>query len=251
MYREYGIQGRWPSPDPLGPGAFSLADPQSLNRYAYVLNNPETFIDPLGLWCGSWVYTDVWSDGRLVQALGGQATDCGGSSGGGPVGSGDTLMWNWNGQTLDPRANLYSMENKLVTDLQLALARRPTPAEYLQAISAELAPLNKLSDCGAEAVANQVPFGNDILGTPKGPADPLGTTLDVADKLSNNKYPGAVVWTLNKAGLPVLSEMAENVFTPIVSVFSKLGEKISAAGWIWAGISVAKDTSVCYQKPGG
>jgi len=38
--------GRLMSPDPL---AGDLGDPQSLNRYAYVLNNPETFIDPLGL----------------------------------------------------------------------------------------------------------------------------------------------------------------------------------------------------------
>jgi hypothetical protein len=63
--REYGINSRWASPDPLGPGAFSLSNlrfqesgglhrspdtgPQSLNRYAYVMNNPLVFIDPLGL----------------------------------------------------------------------------------------------------------------------------------------------------------------------------------------------------------
>jgi hypothetical protein len=34
------------TPDPLGG---ELTNPQSLNRYAYVLNNPTTFIDPLGL----------------------------------------------------------------------------------------------------------------------------------------------------------------------------------------------------------
>ncbi len=38
--------GRWLSPDPLGG---DMTDPQSLNRYAYVTNNPTTFIDPLGL----------------------------------------------------------------------------------------------------------------------------------------------------------------------------------------------------------
>jgi RHS repeat-associated protein len=47
--REYGIQGRWPSPDPAGLGAVSLEDPQSFNRYAYVRNSPTTFVDPLGL----------------------------------------------------------------------------------------------------------------------------------------------------------------------------------------------------------
>ena len=40
--------GRWLSPDPVGGSIFN---PQSLNRYAYVLNNPTNFIDPLGLWC--------------------------------------------------------------------------------------------------------------------------------------------------------------------------------------------------------
>jgi hypothetical protein len=37
---------RWLSPDPV---AGSIFDPQSLNRYAYVLNNPCSLIDPLGL----------------------------------------------------------------------------------------------------------------------------------------------------------------------------------------------------------
>ena len=39
-------QGRWLTPDPLGG---DVTNPQSLNRYAYVLNNPATLTDPLGL----------------------------------------------------------------------------------------------------------------------------------------------------------------------------------------------------------
>jgi RHS repeat-associated protein len=38
--------GRWHSPDPLGG---DVTNPQSLNRYAYVLNNPMTLTDPTGL----------------------------------------------------------------------------------------------------------------------------------------------------------------------------------------------------------
>src|SRR6267378_3807807 len=38
--------GRFSSPDRL---AGSIADPQSLHRYAYVFNDPVNFIDPLGL----------------------------------------------------------------------------------------------------------------------------------------------------------------------------------------------------------
>ena len=46
--REYGIQGRWPSPDPAGLAAVNPMDPQTWNRYAYVRNNPLGLIDPLG-----------------------------------------------------------------------------------------------------------------------------------------------------------------------------------------------------------
>ncbi len=45
--RSYGSRlGRWMSPDLLGG---DITNPQSLNRYAYVLNNPASLTDPLGL----------------------------------------------------------------------------------------------------------------------------------------------------------------------------------------------------------
>ncbi len=40
--------GRFLSADPL---AGDVLNPQSLNRYSYVVNNPETFVDPLGMSC--------------------------------------------------------------------------------------------------------------------------------------------------------------------------------------------------------
>src|SRR6185437_10089892 len=48
QFREYGIQGRWPSPDPAGTAAVNPSNPQSWNRYAYVLNSPTNLIDPTG-----------------------------------------------------------------------------------------------------------------------------------------------------------------------------------------------------------
>jgi RHS repeat-associated protein len=45
--RSYGSRlGRWMSPDPVGG---DVTNPQSLNRYAYTLNNPTTLTDPTGL----------------------------------------------------------------------------------------------------------------------------------------------------------------------------------------------------------
>jgi len=49
-FRRYSpVQGRWISPDPAGMGAADPTNPQSWNRYAYVMNNPLSNIDPLGL----------------------------------------------------------------------------------------------------------------------------------------------------------------------------------------------------------
>jgi len=42
-------QGRWISPDPAGRAAVLLTNPQSWNRYVYVLNNPLRLIDPTGM----------------------------------------------------------------------------------------------------------------------------------------------------------------------------------------------------------
>jgi RHS repeat-associated protein len=51
-------QGRWMHPDPAGLAAVDPTNPQTWNRYTYVLNNPEILIDPLGLFC-------VWDDGSF------------------------------------------------------------------------------------------------------------------------------------------------------------------------------------------
>ncbi|HEY9072596.1 MAG TPA: RHS repeat-associated core domain-containing protein, partial [Desulfobaccales bacterium] len=52
LFRKYDpASGRWLSPDPAGWGAVDQTTPQSLNRYAYVQNNPMSAIDPQGLDC--------------------------------------------------------------------------------------------------------------------------------------------------------------------------------------------------------
>jgi RHS repeat-associated protein len=68
-YREYKpFQGRWLTPDPAGLGAVEITNPQSFNRYAYVLNNPLSLVDPLGLCGGS--DTSYIDDNGVVQVVG-------------------------------------------------------------------------------------------------------------------------------------------------------------------------------------
>jgi RHS repeat-associated protein len=72
--REYGIQGRWPSPDQAGLVAVVLQDPQSLNRYSYVANVPTNIKDPSGLLCrvGVACAWGGWANGNFPTAA---ATD--------------------------------------------------------------------------------------------------------------------------------------------------------------------------------
>jgi len=50
LARDYHTtQGRWLTPDPAGLEAVDLTNPQTLNRYAYVLGNPLGLVDPSGM----------------------------------------------------------------------------------------------------------------------------------------------------------------------------------------------------------
>jgi RHS repeat-associated protein len=71
QFRNYAsAQGRWLAPDPYM-GSYDLMNPQSMNRYAYVLNNPTSSVDPGGL--------------MVCQAI---PCGSGGQSGGGDDGNG-------------------------------------------------------------------------------------------------------------------------------------------------------------------
>ena len=64
LFRKYDpAAGRWLSPDPSGWGAVDQTTPQSLNRYAYVQNNPMSMIDPEGLDCFYTTGTGVSASG--------------------------------------------------------------------------------------------------------------------------------------------------------------------------------------------
>jgi len=72
VFRKYDPSaGRWLSPDPSGWNAVNASNPQSLNRYAYVMNNPMSAVDLDGLSC----YTN-WQDGVSVEVDDGDGLGC-------------------------------------------------------------------------------------------------------------------------------------------------------------------------------
>ena len=90
QFRNYAsAQGRWLAPDSYV-GSYDFTNPQSMNRYAYALNNPVSLVDPTGQeWCVS-----------SVDGFG--SCDGGGDGGGGGGGGGgdcdplfDECGWSW------------------------------------------------------------------------------------------------------------------------------------------------------------
>jgi RHS repeat-associated protein len=91
LFRKYDPSaGRWLSPDPLGWGAVNQADPQSLDRYAYVENQPMNATDPAGL------MLCVSGDGTFFDSGNG---DCGNNAY--PWQVTQTVFVNANGDTMD------------------------------------------------------------------------------------------------------------------------------------------------------
>ncbi len=60
--------GRWTAPDPYN-GSYDLANPQSLNRYAYVNNNPLGFVDPSGEAGGALGFVGGGACGKKIANL--------------------------------------------------------------------------------------------------------------------------------------------------------------------------------------
>jgi RHS repeat-associated protein len=89
-FRQYSSTfGRWMSPDPYS-GSYDFTNPQSLNRYTYVLNNPLTLVDPAGLdpYCANGNPTDdtqalcngnnnaIWMDDSTTCLIGTPGVQC-------------------------------------------------------------------------------------------------------------------------------------------------------------------------------
>jgi RHS repeat-associated protein len=130
VFRHYSPgQGRWISPDPAGVAAVSPTNPQTWNRYAYVANNPLSYIDPTGLFC-------VWDDGSYDSSDDpetGTADSCASAGGnwfdGSP--SGWSLNADWSSQANANFANQWLNQQPQYTFQTQANASLPSDSSWL------------------------------------------------------------------------------------------------------------------------
>lgn len=95
MHRRYNRWwSRFDQPDPWD-GSYDLADPQSLNRYNYVQNDPVNYVDPTGL--------NIASPGTRYGECPPGSVVCGSGVGIGarPLLDGFNYLWYWQGEGHD------------------------------------------------------------------------------------------------------------------------------------------------------
>ena len=171
MYREYGIQGRWPSPDPAGMAAANPANPQSWNRYAYVLNKPLTLVDPngMGVECIGGTAFDVestYSDGQLVDTTYTPLGSCPDGGGGDQSGGGG----GGNGSPRKPSILSCTVQTSNKLTISNAIAQIPGVGKYLQPGSWARAGLDLFGGNAISGLlgAGQTLFGNSASSTELG-----------------------------------------------------------------------------------
>jgi RHS repeat-associated protein len=185
-YRNFSAeQGRWMSPDPYG-GSYDPANPQSLNRYSYVLNNPLAFVDPSGLYMqvcsdnGCYTYTDgdwagMMGNGRgdgITIGPGGTINCDSGCSGtvtyipGGPgEGPGD-IGGNIGGSGAGSASGNNSATNNLSKHYGLTTPCGSTAPQVMGAVEANFANFGNYSRWGGlESVTFSPPAGMGVGST--------------------------------------------------------------------------------------
>jgi RHS repeat-associated protein len=118
MFRQYNSYWqRFNQPDPYE-GSYDTANPQSLNRYAYVQNDPVNLVDPSGLnaQAGGTCFTYgnftlwEWPDGRSVLILNYTFTVCFGGGGGVGVANESAIGGGGGGSGAPPKKSGVDME---------------------------------------------------------------------------------------------------------------------------------------------
>jgi len=229
--------GRWISPDPSGTNAVDPTSPQTWNRYAYVSNNPLSFVDPLGLdqdmfYCAVMAYL-----GYPCPSGGGGGGGGGGDDGGGGgigslnLGGGGS---SWSGVGWGPggfggvpgNSALNVSYNPAPSNLTpanpcLSAGRAPSPSTYAKAGQAGSTNavrdfLNLYSFRRGAALDAQVRYG----GSPAYANYVFGVYMSAAGNTLNQTLAAADMYAQYRSSYPVGTPMAgpNYPFTPQANV---------------------------------
>ncbi len=163
QFRQYNsTEGRWMQPDPYS-GSYDFTNPQSLNRYAYVMGAPLSMVDPQGLqpqiyFCG---YNDDGSPRYCLDTFGSGTSEEGtaGGSFGGAGGAGGPY---WSPACSGPKSGRCTNAWPIV--ISTAPNNAPTVSHCLGVAAADKGVSIGLDILGAiPAVGNAVSAGAGIV----------------------------------------------------------------------------------------
>jgi|GEM_PF-3304872 len=237
--------GRFMTPDPAGLAAANLSNPQSLNRYAFVLNNPLTGIDPWGLEC-----VFIHDDGNSIEEVDPTGDDydsaeCAGDGGTYFRGNNEVNNdnWqasngNWNNFDLDPDSNWVGLTNDNGVPQQAACtgsANNCTGQELKDMGSEYVSKANSLPGLG---VQGSVTIGNGSIL--------INGSLKKMDRPSMFcRVSGRVGDFMAGVGLGVQSQAGWEGFSIITGEELVAGSEFGPVGWglvlSGAGLQVAND----------
>lgn len=242
MVRQYDPkQGRWISPDPAGVAATDASNPQSWNRYTYLLNNPLSMIDPLGLYC-------QWDDGSYDEtgdSSTGTQSQCEGQGGSWVPDNGVFTEYNPDpsqANNTDPftfytNGTAYGPAVDAIYDASIGTATLTGYGYYatygLAGGGAANNPQPKKSSCGWAVTKGAISVGLDILGAMPFLGNAVSATA-MGARLGAHLIDGAVGYT--GAGYGLATGLGDE--SPVGTATAATGLGLTLAGAALEGSKV-------------
>jgi RHS repeat-associated protein len=264
--------GRWMTPDPLGLGVTDPTNPQSFNLYSYVMNDPTTLNDPLGLCdcegggagflggCGGagGGPGHIFIPPRLIPSPGPDPSPTSDPEGGGGGGGGETPAAQGNADFPNgsdvcdviifpgsPPSNKNCTQTTWSTDW-LEVLGLSWPAAFL----GDLTSLSSYAQAqqGAWNKGYYACLGSEMFGSPFSPGNNhlyLEGANQVIENTSLPERAAGVFYHFTDARFTAWGRYSK-VLVPRAAKAIRLGaEKVNVAGWALTDVEMAKAINTC------
>ncbi len=263
LHREYNpVQGRWIQPDPAGLAAADPSNPQSWNRYAYVLNDPLSAIDPDGLDCvydagnGQWYFNRGDCDNTLFGGNGyyfdgtidpnAVSTNPNGDFVA-SVDSGTGFSTQCSGEC--PDSVVSATANGQEGDVPI-YGINGQGSQIIQQVGAMTAPFTQAVNCATAGVAAQIPGGTTAIGAGENDATGqkiVGTSIAISPAKYSKSVAGAAS-KVGEAGFPELAEATAKAGARLAKYAPAASKALGVIGGVYMVYDAAHQTYICYKK---